>query len=323
MASNALQTAGTMEKLKSLVEAHKDKLSLYAGTEKRARQIADKALMEIHKNPVLLKCTPSSLFFSIREAIANGLEIGGIRPMAYLVPFGDKVTLIPSYLGLTELVRRTGNLQRHMMEVVYEGDDFAFALGDNPYINHIPKDTPDRSIKKVTHVYAIFWMHDGAIHRSVWTTARVDAHKKRYSKTWSKADSAWQTSWEAMAKKTVLRDMVNRGIVAIQERLFEGATSLMDRVDEPVDQVLDEAPAIEHHQPALNVEVLPDPVQSNDDLWNRYEIALDDCASLGALTTVKDEFLPLFSGDDKDLAEDLSNKTADRIRAEKAERAKA
>lgn len=314
---------GTLEQLKTLVDQQKDKLSLWAGTERRARQIADKAMLEIHKNPELLRCTPASLFYAIREAIANGLEIGGLRPHAYLVPFKDKVTLIPSYIGLTELIRRTGNLSHHVLEVVHEGDEFEFSLGDNPHITHKPLDTPDRTKKEVTHVYAIFWMRDGAIHRSVWTKARVDAHKERYSKGWQRSDSPWQTAWEAMAKKTLVRDIVNRGIVAIQERLFEGATSLMDR-DEPLDQVINESPALEHHQPALNVEVLPDPVQVNDDLWNRYESALVNAGNLGALTAVTDEFLPLFSSDgDREVAAGLAEKQAARLRQQKSEKANA
>lgn len=324
--SNELTTPrkpGTLEQLKAMVDERKDQLSLWAGTERRARQICDLAMLEIHKNAELMKCSPASLFYSVREAIANGLTIGGFRPMAYLVPFGGKVQLIPSYLGLTELVRRTGNLLRHMVEVVYEGDHFDFALGDNPHINHTPNDEPGRSQKKPTHVYAIFWMRDGAIHRSVWTTARIDAHKERYSKTWKHKDSAWQTAWDAMAKKTVIRDLVNRGILAIQERLFEGATSLMER-DEPIQEML---PAIEQAplsvtQQGLNVEVSPDPTATNDDLWNRYETSLIDASNLGTVTAVMDEFLPLFkSQDDKAMAEKMAEDAATKLRNEKTYRA--
>ena len=39
----------------------------------------------------------------------------------------------------------------------------------------------------------------------IWTAAEVDEHRKRYSAGSDRKDSAWQTSWDAMAKKTVLK----------------------------------------------------------------------------------------------------------------------
>ncbi len=192
------------------------------------------ALNCIRKTPKLLKCTPVSLFSAITEAATYGWELGGVLGHAYLVPFRckkgdewvDECTLIPGYKGLVDLCRRSGQVSTIDMQVVHEGDKFDYALGDTPHIIHEPNDRdPHRVSKPIAYVYVVVKLRDGGIQRNVWHANKVNAHKEQYSKSWDwaengernkgggKKDSAWHTAWPTMAKKTVLRDMVNRGMI--------------------------------------------------------------------------------------------------------------
>lgn len=174
-------------------------------------------LTTLRKNPKLLDCEGSSLLQCVMDAAQLGLEIGNnVLGHAYLVPFKDECTLIPGYKGLISLVRRSGDISTIEMECVHEGDTFKYEKGDTPRILHIPNDADEeRDSKPITHVYVVVSLKDGGKQRSVWTAAKIDSHKKKYAKAWQKPDSPWQKHWETMAKKTVLRDMVNRGLLPV------------------------------------------------------------------------------------------------------------
>ena len=173
----------------------------------------------LRKTPKLLDCTQASLFSSIAQASTLGLEMDGTLGQAYLVPYGRECTLIVGYKGLISLMRRSGEISTITLETVHAGDAFEFQLGDDPFIKHIPSDDPDREGQKITHAYCVVTLKDGGRQRSVWGRAKLDEHMKRHSPSYSKSDSPWKTSFSTMCKKTVVRDMVNRGLVPVSAEL--------------------------------------------------------------------------------------------------------
>ncbi|KKN24624.1 hypothetical protein LCGC14_0893080 [marine sediment metagenome] len=191
----------------------------------------------LRKKPELLDCTPESFFLALGQAAALGLELDGTLGYAYLIPFGKECTLVAGYKGLIDLCRRSGTISTITMEVVHEGDHFQYQLGDQPLIRHVPNDADQkRDEKPITHAYVVVVLRDGGIQRKVWSTAKINAHKRQYSRAWEKKDSPWRTNWAVMAKKTVIRDMVNRGEVpasaeiqrlAAREEIIEATSSLV------------------------------------------------------------------------------------------------
>lgn len=140
------------------------------------------AITEIRKTPALGKCTPISLFAAILSSAQMGLEIGMGR--CYLVPYKEECTLIPGWKGLVELANRTGR-SACWTGAVFEGDQFAYGMGDSPFIKHVPmgEDSPE----KLTHVYAV-----GRVKGSewpvieVWPIGKVWKHRDRYNKQGTK-----------------------------------------------------------------------------------------------------------------------------------------
>lgn len=235
----------------------------------------------IRKVPKLLDCKPVSLFSAITEAATYGWELGGVLGHAYLVPFKEECTLIPGYKGLIDLCRRSGQVSTISMEVVHEGDQFSYSLGDDPHIKHVPNDRDvARDAKPITHAYAVVKLRDGGIQRSVWSAERIDAHKKRYSKSWQKSDSPWQTAWPTMAKKTVIRDMIQRGLVPLSaeySQLVERTT----RMDED-------------GEPLAGIDILPDRSEGVDDLRivdESQDHGSDDASQLNPLEGIAEQFL--------------------------------
>ena len=173
----------------------------------------------LRKNPKLLDCTQVSLFSSIAQASTLGLEMDGVLGQAYLVPYGNECTLIVGYKGLLSLMRRSGEVSTITLEVVHGGDQFEYQLGDDPYIRHVPSDDPGRESNPITHAYCVVTLKDGGKQRSVWGLAKLTAHMKKHSPSYSKSDSPWKTNFATMSKKTVVRDMVNRGLVPVSAEL--------------------------------------------------------------------------------------------------------
>lgn len=228
------------------------------------------ALNAIRKNPKLLDCSAASLFGSITEAATYGWEIGGVNGHAYLVPYKEECVLIPGYKGMIDLCRRSGQISTISMEVVHEGDDFGYSLGDEAHIHHQPDDVdPKRDSKPITHVYCVVRLRDGGIQRSVWSANRINAHKEQYSQAWKRAeesqygkppkkDSFWHTAWPAAAKKTVIRDMINRGLLPFSAEYRDTVKRGLQHDDDGMELSQFEAiPGME--MPALEGEVSGEP----------------------------------------------------------------
>jgi len=127
---------------------------------------------------------------------------------AYVVPYGRQAKMIIGYMGWVKLARMTGQINDIDADIVYEGDKFSWKGGLNQDVDFEPSTLPGRSKRPITHIFACAELKNGRKKVRVWEPADIDEHKKRFSASWQKQDSAWQTNWGAMAKKTVLRQLV-------------------------------------------------------------------------------------------------------------------
>lgn len=211
-------TALAVSDVKKLIARNREQLLTKVPKGVDADTLLTKALMCIGDNPDLLGCTPVSLFTAIRDSVVSGLPIGGVRPLAYVIPYGRTATLQLDYRGWIELVRRTGKLAKVVVDVVREGDQFEIVKGLEDRIVHIPSKAPTKG-RDVTHVYAGFKLTNGETVIECWDIEQIQDHKEKYSKSWRKADSPWQTNWIAMAKKTVLLQPIYRGLVPVSETI--------------------------------------------------------------------------------------------------------
>jgi phage RecT family recombinase len=162
-----------------------------------------------------------SLFNAISQASTLGLEIDGVLGQAYLVPYGNECTLQVGYRGLIAMCRRSGEISTIQMAEVYDCDSFTYQLGDDAFIRHQPDDqNPDRESRPITHVYVIVELKDGGKQRSVWGKGKIDSHMRKYSPSHNSPDSPWKTAYVTMAKKTVIKDMINRGVLPVSAEVI-------------------------------------------------------------------------------------------------------
>lgn len=175
------------------------------------------ALSAIRTTPHLSECTVQSVAVSLMACSALGLEPNTPQGHAYLIPYKCRISkrnepyrfeyrcqLIIGYRGLIELFYRSGAVQSVQAYPVFKGDQFSIKYGLNQDLVHIPCDDPKRySEKRLTHVYAIVRLKDGA--DPIWVVMdrnQIDMVKRR-----SKAgdEGPWETDYISMAMKTVIR----------------------------------------------------------------------------------------------------------------------
>lgn len=150
------------------------------------------------KNKKLLSCTMSSLYTSLSECISLGLE--PILGRAYLVPYGDKCTLIIGYQGMLDLARNSGVTATS--HAVFDGDEFHFTEGTEERITHIPDLDGLRDATTFKYAYVISRFSDGQISHTIMNKREIESIRQRDRVP---KDGPWATDYVEMAKKTVIR----------------------------------------------------------------------------------------------------------------------
>jgi len=157
---------------------------------------------EIRRNPKLLNCKKESLLGALMLSAQLGLEPGPLGH-CYYVPYKDECQFIIGYKGMIDLARRSGQISSIYAEVVCENDEFDYELGLNPNLFHRPN-LKDRGAPIA--YYGVAKFKDGGYFINVMSKEEIEKRRKR-SATASSSFSPWNTDYDEMAKKTVIRSM--------------------------------------------------------------------------------------------------------------------
>lgn len=168
------------------------------------------ATTAVTMNPDLGECTPSSFIGAMLQAAALGLEPNTPLGQAYLIPYNrkDKRTgkfykeaqFQIGYRGLIELAHRSGEFMSIEAHIVYENDEFDYELGLEPKLRHKPA---LKNKGEMVWVYAVYKLQSGGYGFEVMSREDIEKHRDKYSQ--AKSFSPWVTNFEAMAKKTVIK----------------------------------------------------------------------------------------------------------------------
>lgn len=161
-------------------------------------------LSALSTNPNLSKCSANSFLAAMMTAAQLGVEPNTPLGQAYLIPYRNHGRLECQfqlgYKGLIDLAYRSGEVKMIQAHTVYENDDFTYELGLEPKLHHIPAKS-DRGAP--IFFYAVFHTKDDGYGFEVMSIEDVQTHAQKYSKSYE--NGPWQTNFEEMAKKTVLK----------------------------------------------------------------------------------------------------------------------
>jgi len=172
-----------------------------------ADRLARIMLTEVRRTPLLAQCTPQSFGGAIMTCAQLGLE-PGVTGEAYLLPFRNsrkncyEVQLIIGYQGMVKLFWQSPLARSLDAQTVHQEDDFDYAYGLEPRLVHKPSLKNDRG--PVVAWYAVATMTNGGAAFIVMSRADIEKIRLRSR---AKDDGPWKTDYDAMARKTAIRQL--------------------------------------------------------------------------------------------------------------------
>ena len=165
-------------------------------------------LSAISNNADLQACTPTSFLAAMMQAAQLGLEPNTPLGQAYLIPYNNhgrmECQFQTGYQGLIDLCYRTKEYKRITAETVYENDVFEYELGLDPKLTHKPA-MVNRG--EPIAYYATYTLVNGGQSFVVMSKDEMENFRKQYVKA-SSARTPWNTAFDSMAKKTVLKQLL-------------------------------------------------------------------------------------------------------------------
>lgn len=185
-------------------------------------------MVSIERNPKLLDANRQSLLNASMSAACLALEVDGVTGQAYFIPFKGVAQLVIGYKGMNTLAARSGYTVQG--EVVREGDEFDYELGDKGFVRHKPKLGSRGPILAA-------WATASSLHRpaiiSVLGIDDIMAIKQK-SPGGSRADSPWMDvmiGFPAMAAKSAKRRL-SRAMPLNADPRFHLAAAMEETVEE-------------------------------------------------------------------------------------------
>lgn len=178
----------------------------------------------------LQECKPDQVVMECLKAATLKLPINKQLGFAWIVPYKKQGVAIPQFQlgwkGLVQLAMRTGQYKYLNSGVIYEG----IKINRNILTGEITF-TGEPTSDKPQGYFAYMELVNGFSKTVYMTHDEVLKHAKRYSKSFDKSSSAWQSNFDEMAIKTVIRRMLSKyGIMST-----DMATALTAEQDDDVE----------------------------------------------------------------------------------------
>ena len=159
----------------------------------------------------LASCTQNSFIGALMNSAQLGLEPNTPLGQAYLIPYAGKCQFQLGYKGMLELARRAGvTVQVHEIK---QNDKFDYQYGLNPDLKHTPI-LGDRG--PTIGYYCIWKSKDGAFGIEVASKSDIEKFAKDKSKSFRDGSGPWKTDFDAMAKKTVIKQALKYAPLSVE-----------------------------------------------------------------------------------------------------------
>lgn len=202
----AVQQPQTLQSLMNSGAVMK-KLNDVLGSEKKASAFISSVISVSQNNAYLRNATPMTILSSAMVAATLDLPVVPTLGMAYIVPYGKDATFQIGYKGLLELAMRSGEFKNIIDEVVYEGQ----LVSKNKFTGEYVFDEDAKVSDKMIGVMARFDLINGYSKTIYWSIDEINAHAMKFSQAFKRGKgSPWQSDFEAMAKKTVLKSLLSK-----------------------------------------------------------------------------------------------------------------
>lgn len=171
------------------------------------------SIIELYQSDsALQRCDPNKIMLEALKAATLKLPINRQLGFAYIIPYGNVPTFQMGYKGYIQLAQRSGQYKHINADIIYEGEKVAYNR-----VTGMLEISGEATSDKPIGYFAYFQLINGFEKCVYWTREKVEAHAQRYSKAWSKQDSPWHTNFDAMALKSVIRNIISKyGVMSVE-----------------------------------------------------------------------------------------------------------
>lgn len=177
----------------------------------------------VANNDKLQECEPMTTMYAALKATALELPLDQNLGFAYVLPYKDNknnrsvAQFQLGYKGIAQLAIRSGQFKRINVTDVREGELTGRDRRTGEVKIDFIENDAEREKLPIIGYLGYFRLLNGYEKESYWTVDELKKHGLRYSQTFGsknqyvRDNSKWATDFDAMAKKTVLKLMLNKG----------------------------------------------------------------------------------------------------------------
>lgn len=168
----------------------------------------DFAAQAMMANPYLIECAaqhPDDLVNALKNVALTGSTLNPVLKQGYLVPFKGKISFMPSYMGLVDVLNRSGLVRKVEAHPVFDGDEFSVTFGTAEQLIHKPNPWGTRDKDHLKGCYYYIELADGTTMWDTMSAAEIEDVRRRSPSVTKGKASPWDTDYIEMAKKTLIR----------------------------------------------------------------------------------------------------------------------
>lgn len=242
-------------------DAAKQQINRLLGGQAGTRFISS-IVSAVQANPMLQECTNSSILSAALQGEALKLSPSPQLGQFYMVPFNNKkketkeAQFQLGYKGYIQLAKRSGVYKKLHVISIKEGELISYNPLEEELEVSLIEDDLLREAAPTIGYYAMFREHNGYEHSMYWSKNKMMAHADRYSAAFNAKDlerlergeipkgdlwkysSFWYKDFDAMAHKTMLRQLISKwGTMSIEMVQAVDADMAVIREDGTADYV--------------------------------------------------------------------------------------
>lgn len=216
--------------------------------EKNITRFISSVVSAVQINPTLAGCTNSSILSAALQGEALQLAPSPQLGQFYMVPYDKKEKVNGKWQvvakeaqfqigwkGYVQLAIRSGQYKRIVVNEIKAGEVEYNPITED-IVTHPIMNPEEREKAETVGYYAMFELISGYRKELFSPKAAIDAHAKKYSQAYRTdlnkgyKNSKWTTDFDAMAKKTLIRQLIGKwGPMSVEmQQAYERDMSVID-----------------------------------------------------------------------------------------------
>lgn len=179
----------------------------------------------VNANPAIKDCTNQSIMAA--ALLGHSLKLSPSPQLGYyyLVPFNDKeagkvAQFQLGYKGYIQLALRSGQYKKLNVLAIKEGElEYFDPLNEEIKVNLMIDKWDERENAPTVGYYAMFELVNGFRKAIYWSKGQMENHAITYSPGYKvkKGYTFWEKNFDAMAYKTMLRQLISKwGVMSVE-----------------------------------------------------------------------------------------------------------